>query len=167
MDTSRVWASVCVLVGLLAGTANAVNIETVTVGNVGTTTDSTGYGSVGYEYNVGKYEVTAGQYTEFLNKVAGVDTYRLYNASMWSSSAGCKIERYAGAGTTANPYQYRVAGDYANRPVNYVSWGDSARLSNWLHNNQPTGAQDANTTEDGAYALAPGPGSSQSYLASG
>ena len=28
------------------------------------------YGSVGYAYNIGKYEVTAGQYTEFLNAVA-------------------------------------------------------------------------------------------------
>ena len=36
-------------------------------------------GSVGYNYNIGKYEVTAGQYTEFLNAVARTDTYGLYN----------------------------------------------------------------------------------------
>ena len=35
-----------------------------------------------YTYNIGKYEVTAGQYTAFLNAVAGVDTYGLYNTNM-------------------------------------------------------------------------------------
>ncbi len=37
--------------------------------------------------------------------------------------------------------------------MNFVSWGDSARFANWLHNNQPTGPQDAGTTETGAYTL--------------
>jgi hypothetical protein len=32
---------------------------------------------VGYAYDMGKYEVTAGQYTEFLNKVGGVDPLEL------------------------------------------------------------------------------------------
>jgi len=104
---------------------------------------------VDYTYNIGKYEVTAGQYTEFLNKVAATDTYGLYNTSMWSSSYGCKIQRSGSSGS----YTYSVAGDWANRPVNYVSWGDSARFANWLHNGQPTGAQGLSTTEDGAYFL--------------
>jgi formylglycine-generating enzyme required for sulfatase activity len=134
-----------------------VNIETVLVGNPGNAPDTRyalpGYGSVSYEYKIGKYEVTSGQYTEFLNKVAGVDTYGLYSTYMWSDPQGCKIERYAGSGTGSNPYQYRVAADYANRPVNCVSWGDSARFANWLHNGQPSGAQDLTTTEDGAYYL--------------
>jgi formylglycine-generating enzyme required for sulfatase activity len=39
------------------------------------------------------------------------------------------------------------------RPVNYVSWYDSLRFANWLHNGQTTGAQDATTTEDGAYTF--------------
>jgi formylglycine-generating enzyme required for sulfatase activity len=157
MLVSKTVVSVAAIVGVLAGTAVAANIETVPVGNPGNAADtryeSPGYGSIGYTYNIGKYEVTAGQYMEFLNKVAGVDTYGLYNTNMWSDSYGCKIERYAGSGTVGDPYQYRVAGDRANRPVNYVSWGDSARFANWLHNNQPAGAQGLATTEDGAYYL--------------
>jgi sulfatase modifying factor 1 len=105
-------------------------------------------GAVAYEYRIGKYEVTAGQYTEFLNKVAGEDTYALYNTAMWSNAYGCKIERYAGSGTVSAPYQYRVATDFTNRPVNYVSWGDAARFANWLHNGQGNGS-----TETGAYYL--------------
>jgi formylglycine-generating enzyme len=131
------------------GTASAVNIETVPVGNPGNAADSTVYGAVAYEYNIGKYEVTAGQYTEFLNAVAATDTYGLYSTSMDSSTYGCQIQRSG----TSGGYTYSVAADWANRPVNYVSWGDSARFANWLHNGQPTGAQDLTTTEDGAYFL--------------
>jgi hypothetical protein len=37
--------------------------------------------------------------------------------------------------------------------VNYVSWADAVRFANWLHNGQPTGAQDLTTTEDGSYFI--------------
>jgi formylglycine-generating enzyme len=121
----------------------------VAVVNAGNPADSTGYGSVGYNYNIGKYEVTAGQYTAFLNAVADTDAYGLYSPNMWSTSNGCKIERTGSSGS----YVYAVASDYANRPVNCVSWGDSARFANWLHNGQPTGEQGLSTTEDGAYYL--------------
>ena len=148
------------------------SLETVPVGNPGnvgensgclgpdliTHTPDDGYGpygenricgAVSYEYKIGKYEVTAGQYTEFLNSVADTDTYNLYSNNMWLDSYGCKIQRTGSSGS----YTYSVASDYANRPVNYVSWGDSARFANWLHNGQPTGAQGDATTEDGAYDL--------------
>ncbi len=150
----RLLAAVAVL-ALATAATQAVTIETVPVGNPGNADDThgDGYGAVDYAYNIGTYEVTAGQYTEFLNEVGGVDTYGLYSTYMWSSGYGCKIERYAGSGTAGDPYQYQVAADYANRPVNYVSWGDAARFANWLHNGQPTGAQDNSTTEDGAYFL--------------
>ena len=58
----------------LATTAQAVTIDTVPVGNPGNAGDpdpaTGGYGAVDYAYNIGTYEVTAGQYTEFLNAVA-------------------------------------------------------------------------------------------------
>ena len=38
-------------------------------------------------------------------------------------------------------------------PVNFVSFYDSLRFANWLHNGQPTGAQGNSTTEDGAYTF--------------
>jgi len=131
--------------------AAQVFIETVPVGDVGNADDihGTGYGGVNYSYKMGKYEVTAGQYTAFLNAVGSTDTYGLYNSSMWTLDYGCKIQR---SGTPSN-YTYSVAADRANRPVNYVSWGDAARFANWLHNGRPNGAQDLNTTEDGAYFL--------------
>ncbi len=127
------------------------SLETVSVGNPGNAAGSHGYGTVGYEYNIGKYEVTAGQYTEFLNAVAATDTYGLYNTQMWTDGLGlgCKIQRSGASGS----YTYSVAADLANRPVNYVGWGDAARFANWMHNGQATGSQDLSTTEDGAYFL--------------
>jgi len=153
-----------VVVGVGSIAMAEVNIETVPVGNPGNVGELSGQGAgdegpdricgaVHYDYNIGKYEVTAGQYTEFLNSIAGVDTYGLYNAEMWSNDYGCKIERYDGSGASGDPYQYRIAGDRADRPVNWLSWGDAARFANWLHNAQPSGAQNAGTTEDGAYYL--------------
>ncbi|MCP4590843.1 MAG: formylglycine-generating enzyme family protein [bacterium] len=144
----------------LTGPLAYVVIDTVTVGNPGNAGEWSGEsyggdgpdricGAVDYAYNIGRFEVTAGQYTQFLNAVADNDTYGLYNGSMWSSSYGCKIER---TGSSPN-YTYSVAVDWADRPVNYVSWGDAARFANWLHNGQPTGPQDLTTTEDGSYHL--------------
>lgn len=108
-------------------------------------------GAVGYNFNIGKFEVTAGQYTEFLSAVAATDTYGLYHTGMGTSSGqwGCGIERH---GTSGN-YSYTVTSDRTDRPVNYVSWADAARFANWLTNGMPTGAQDLTTTEDGSYIL--------------
>jgi hypothetical protein len=127
--------------------AQAVVIDWVTVGNAGNAADSTGYGGVSDEYQISTYEVTAGQYTEFLNAVAATDTYGLYNASMWSDTQGCKIQRSG----SSSSYSYSVAADRADRPVNYVGWYDTLRFSNWLHNGQGAG-----DTEDGAYDMSLG-----------
>jgi sulfatase modifying factor 1 len=154
-------AALALLVLSIAAQA-AVTIDTVPVGNPGNAGEPSGAGaggygadiicgSVGYAYNVGKYEVTAGQYTAFLNAVATTDTYGLYTTSMDTriNQSGCNIRRSGDPGS----YTYAVDSASVNRPVNYVSWGDSARFANWLHNGQPTGLQDASTTEDGAYYL--------------
>jgi len=139
------------------------SLETVPVGNPGNAGELSGEGAggwgpdricgaVSYTYNIGKYEVTAGQYCEFLNKVAGADTYGLYQTPMSLTDVGSGITR-SGGGTVGNPYTYTVASSHVNRPVNWVSWGNAARFANWLHNGQPTGAQGASTTERGAYTL--------------
>jgi hypothetical protein len=127
----------------------------VTVGNPGNAADrrydANGFGVVSYTYRIGKFEVTAGQYCAFLNAVAKTDTYSLYFELMAVAPGygGCNIWQAGSAGS----YSYSVDPNWANRPVNWVDWGDAARFCNWLTNGQPTGAQDANTTEDGSYFL--------------
>jgi formylglycine-generating enzyme len=167
--TLIVFFLMAVALGLTTESANAnvfnmtgglTSLDFVSVGNPGNAGISSGVdmdtricGAVNYGYNIGKYEVTAGQYCEFLNAVAKSDTYGLYNPNMdydlHPSNMGCNIKR---TGTAGN-YSYRVTTDWANRPVNYVSWGDAARFSNWLSNGQPTGNQNSSTTENGSYNI--------------
>jgi formylglycine-generating enzyme required for sulfatase activity len=124
----------------------------VTIGNPGNAPDTryvaTGIGSVDHVYRIGKYEVTAGQYTEFLNAVAQADPNFLYNSNMAIlANKGANIVR-----TGASPnFSYSVDADWADRPVNIVSFWDAARFANWLHNGQPAGPQGPGSTEDGAY----------------
>jgi formylglycine-generating enzyme required for sulfatase activity len=130
--------------------AHAVTIEMVTVGNPGNAADTTGYGAVADSYQIGKYDVTIGQYTAFLNAVAATDTHSLYNTSMGTDLNIAGISRAGSSGS----YTYSVmdnGGNSANRPITYVSWFDSARFANWMANGQPTGAQNSTTTENGAY----------------
>lgn len=145
------------LANLIAiASAHAITIDLVPIGNPGNAGDSelqqdgtSGYGAVGYVYQIGKYEVTAGQYTEFLNAVAKDDPNELYNPNMSNGGGtdGVNIQR---SGSSPN-FVYSVAPDWSNRPVNYVSFWDAARFANWLHNGQPNGSQGPGTTEDGAY----------------
>jgi formylglycine-generating enzyme required for sulfatase activity len=68
---------------------------------------------------------------------------------MWSATWGCKIQRNGNSGS----YIYGVDADWADRPVNYVSFWDAARFANWMGHGQPTGVQGPATTEDGSYTL--------------
>ena len=81
MNPLRRFATVALVALMLASlalpNARAVTIDMVTVGNPGNANDTigAGYGGVAYDYQIGKYDVTIGQYTEFLNAVAKTDTY--------------------------------------------------------------------------------------------
>ncbi|MGD8454411.1 MAG: SUMF1/EgtB/PvdO family nonheme iron enzyme [Phycisphaerae bacterium] len=156
----RVFLALAVAAACISSASAEVAVATVTVGNAGNAGELSGSGAGGYGpdgicgavdyvYSIGKHEVTAGQYTEFLNAVAATDAYGLYNVSMETHLYGCQIMRTGSPGS----YTYSVEEDWANRPVNFVSWGDAARFSNWLHNGQPVGSQGLDTTEDGAYYL--------------
>jgi len=136
------------------GTTSAhgqITIPTISIGNPSNAADpTTGYGSMAYTYNIGTTEVTNAQYTAFLNAVADSDNHGLYNNAMSSPLSGISRSGLPGF------YNYSVDPGRANHPVNYVSFWDTARFSNWLHNGQPTGSQNASTTEDGAYTLTSG-----------
>lgn len=143
---------------LTAGMAQAVTIDLVPIGNPGNAgeqsrliyNDTNYYGSVGCNYQIGKYDITAGQYTAFLNAVAGdLNPYGLWNSSMQNIGFGSPITKSGSVYTAIRP----------NQPINLVSWGDAARFCNWMSNGQPmntlTGnpVLDASTTEDGSYYL--------------
>ncbi len=127
--------------------AFAITIPTVPVDGANTA-DTTGYGAVAYNYRIGTTEVTNSQYAAFLNAKAGTDPLDLYNTNMGNLSIGHGGITRTGSGTLADPYTYATIVGRANMPVNYVSWYDAIRFTNWLNNGQ--GNAD---TETGAYTL--------------
>ena len=54
---------------------------------------------------------------------------------------------------SGDPGTYSYTTSEPLRPVRFVSWYDAVRFANWLHNGSPSGAQDAASTEDGAYTF--------------
>ena len=140
------------------------SLALVTVGDPGNAADTTvmndgtsGYGSVPYVYRIGQYDVTIGQYCQFLNAVAKIDTFGLYDAAMSYSVLTIGISQN---GTSGN-YGYSITGSdpqAANCPIFDVTWGDAARFCNWLQNGQPvypdnTLGEVASSTESGAYSI--------------
>jgi len=137
-----------ILASLAVPNARATSINWVTVGDPGNANDTTGYGAVADSFQIMKFEFTNQQYTDFLNSVAQSDPYGLYNTNMNTEPGHNRggITRNGSSGS----YTYTVnPSDMGNKPVNWVSWFDAARVANWLVN----GATSSSSTETGAYTL--------------
>jgi sulfatase modifying factor 1 len=138
---------VAALLTSLAVSAHAVTIDWVTVGDPGNTADDTTYGAVAISFQIMKYEWTNSQYTDFLNSVdpSGTNPNNVYNTNMvFDGRGGISFTSGAASGS-----KYAVRTHMGDKPVNYVSWFDAARVSNWLMN----GATGTSSTETGAYTL--------------
>ncbi|MFM8497673.1 MAG: formylglycine-generating enzyme family protein, partial [Planctomycetia bacterium] len=122
-------------------------IDWVTVGDPGNAADTGGFGAVAESFRIMKFEFTNSQYAAFLNSVAATDTYALYNTSMGSNARG-GITRSGSSGS----FTYAVKANMGDKPVNFVSWFDAARVANWLVN----GGTSSSSTETGAYTLVGG-----------
>jgi hypothetical protein len=134
MKANRLFARALVLLSAslvplaCAGVASAqITIATFPVGNPRNTADPlTDFGSVGYSYNLGEYDVTSSQYTPFLNSVAQTDTYSLYNSAMAGTNSGNPgIIQIGSSGS----YTYSVAAGRGNFPVTDVTFWDTLRFT--------------------------------------
>jgi sulfatase modifying factor 1 len=156
----------CLACQLTSQSVFALTLDMVTVGNPGNAADTTvmvpdgtsGYGSVDHVYFMGKYDVTVGQYVEFLNAVATTsDPYGLYDSHMTQGNFFGFPTFGISQNVTLVGFKYVVTGSSsqaANVPIFDITWDDAARFCNWLQNGQPTGvAEGAGTTETGAYTL--------------
>jgi len=140
------------LMATLGSLANAGIIEWVTVGDAGNTADTApaGFGAVATSFQIMKYEFTNQLYTDFLNSVdtSGTNPYSVYNPTMGTDPRG-GISFTSG---NASGSKYATKSNMGDKPVNFVSWFDAARVSNWLMN----GATGSSSTETGAYTLVGG-----------
>ena len=136
------------LLGLLAaapGVRADIIVDLMHIGNAGNPADSnTGLGAVDHDYYIGTYEVTVGQYTEFLNAVAASDPNGLWSENMGADPLGASILRSGEAGS----YTYTAVAGKENQPVRCVTFYDATRFCNWLSNGQGSG-----DTEAGSYDL--------------
>jgi formylglycine-generating enzyme required for sulfatase activity len=134
-----------------------VTFEWVEVGNPGNAADPLnagdipGIGAVEYGYSISKHPVTNNQYAEFLNAVAASDTGAI--GQLWIEAMGSDPRGGITRSGAPGSYTYAVKQDMGDKPVNLVSFLSAMRFVNWLHNGQPTGGQDASTTEAGAYGI--------------
>lgn len=148
---SRGMAAAAAAMMLGAALARADVVDLVVVGDAGnaadTRYDAAGVGRVADVFQIGRLEITNGQYREFLNAKASVgDAFSLYSTNMAGTFGG--ITR-SGSGTVGDPWVYTAKdGDPAwnMRPANYVSFWDAARFCNWMHHGGGSG-----DTESGSY----------------
>ena len=89
-----------------------IDIDFVTIGNAGNSADTTGYGAVGHNYRIGKYEITNSQWNAFTGAAgvpAGNPSYAYDQSSTWTS---------------------------AQQPTNNISWYEAAQFCNYLTSGQ-------------------------------
>jgi formylglycine-generating enzyme required for sulfatase activity len=136
--------------------AAGIEIETVLIGDPGNAADTRpmsdgtgGHGDVGYEFRIGKYEITNNEYVEFLRAIAAdSDPHEIYEPALGNTYFG-GITRSGGP----TNFTYAVKANMGNKPVTHITLTSAMRFANWLHNGQPSGGQTAGTTEGGAYTL--------------
>ncbi len=96
-----------------------------------------GRGSVGYEYSIGRFEVTTSQWVQFFNAA--------YDRPVADRLPHLIPPDHWGAvGATPNTpggLRWQVPAGNQMRPVGDISWRMAAMYCNWLHNNKSTDRQ--------------------------
>lgn len=121
-------------------------IDFVRIGAVGNTPwmgDGTegdraiGRGSVNYEYNIGRFEVTTSQWVEFFNaaydRPVADRLPHLIPPTFWGATPTTP--------NTPGGLRWQVPAGNEMRPVGNISWRMAAMYCNWLHNNKSTDRQ--------------------------
>ncbi len=131
----------------------ANNTRFVEVGNEGNSAYSeTGFGSVGYKYSIGKYEVSNAQYAKFMSAV-GSNTVNVNgtNVKLFGGfDASSSYSKFSLIEQNAAGNAFTAASGKENYAANFISAFGAAMYCNWLTN----GASEAATINDlltGAY----------------
>ena len=139
---------VAVSAGLQPSVVQAVSFDLVQIGDPGNENDiDGGIGAVANTFWIATTEITNRQYAEFLNAVAATDTN-----SLFYTGADPVVMEITRSGVSGG-FTYAANAGRENKALTRATFWNSARFANWMHNGQPAGAQDASTTEDGAYTL--------------
>jgi hypothetical protein len=140
--------------------AAPVNVPTVAVTNSGNTPDPvTLAGAVDHDFRIAQFDITIGQYTDFLNAVAQADPNGLYNPKMATDLQVAGIARTGSPGMfkytvipPSGPIQISAATP-DQRPITYVSWFDAARFCQL--DDKRSALRNADKKNDGKRGLQP------------
>ena len=120
--------------------------------------DQTGFGAVKNSFEMGKYQITAKIYADFLNSVAVIgDPHHLFDERMATDPQVAVLERTI---TRQGYYHYQAIAGREDFPITYVDVLCSLRFCNWMEHASPPFIQgethqeacDA-ITETGAYTI--------------
>jgi len=128
--------------------AAIITLDTVTVGDAGNADDSNSLGGVDYSFKMACFEVSNGQYTEFLNAVAATDTYGLYQEFWMKDNVRQTASNTDGIVRSGSSGSYSYSTSTPDSPVHNVTFWSAVRFANWMSNGQGSGS-----TETGAYDL--------------
>ena len=98
-----------------AAIVQGIDIDFVTIGNLGNAADSTGFGEVNYNYSIGNYEVTNAQWNAFTLAVG--------------APTGNNVDY---GGYNLNPYDDSATHTGTQQPANNISWFESQQFCNFL-----------------------------------
>jgi formylglycine-generating enzyme required for sulfatase activity len=114
------------------------------MGNGSVGDQAVGHGSVAYEYNIGRFEVTTAQWAEFMNAVfdraAGDQIPFVLSPGPWGAVATTP--------NNAGGFRWTVPAGQEMYPVGGVTWRTCAIYCNWLCNGKST---DRSAFMNGAY----------------
>ncbi len=102
-------------------------------------------GAVGYEYRIGRTEITTGQWMNFINTFWTQGNFPGGLFGLPSHWGATRDFSYTGPGRR---YVLLDTPDAAMRPVFGIGWRDAARFCNWLHNDQ---SPSLSAIQNGAY----------------
>ncbi len=106
--------------------------------------EAIGRGSVGYEYSMGRLEVTTAQWAEFFNaaydRTVPLNSPFLHAPTVWGAVST--------APTNSGGFRWSVPAGNESRPVGGISWRTAAMYCNWLNNNK---SSDVQAFMNGAY----------------
>lgn len=115
--------------------------EFVSVKDITNKADNTSLGKVNYVYQIMKYEFTNDEYVSFLNEVdpsglslqsSDISISGIYKTDMKESVRGGIV--FESGNPIGSKYETKI--DMDNKPINFVTWLDAARVCNWLHNKE-------------------------------
>ena len=133
--------------------------EFILIGDPDNPTDEkTGFGTVKDSFEMGKYQITAKIYADFLNSVAVIgDPHQLFDERMATDPQVAVLERTI---TQQGYYHYQAIGGREDCPVTYVDILCCLRFCNFMEHDSPPFIQGETTqeacdaiTETGAYTI--------------